>query len=282
MNEEISRRLREAAESHQPDRAKMLARVERGVLGAPVRHRTPSIARSRPKAALAGLVTAGILATGGVAVAGIVGGPSPSDSAPAAPPSSAPSASPAPSATTRPTPSASAPTAGKTATPTTDPPQGAPAPRASSHPTPPPAGRAQQGPLWSQGSMGSHNNVYWAESDLTLRTAQPLDSLTVEVRIAQTGGVRNTGTWRTLPGDAFTATVEEAGGALVYRWVLKPGRTVPPGQHEFAAQYNHAPGARSTTADTYHVDAHAPGGPLAVQGGFPADTTGGGPPPTRR
>ncbi|MEU3506245.1 hypothetical protein ABZ726_38235, partial [Streptomyces hundungensis] len=102
MNEEISRRLREAAESHQPDRAKMLARVERGALGAPVRHRTPSIVRSRPKAALAGLVTAGILATGGVAVAGIVGGPSPSDSAPAAPPSSVPSASPAPSATARP------------------------------------------------------------------------------------------------------------------------------------------------------------------------------------
>ena len=71
--------------------------------------------------------------------------------------------------------------------------------------------------------MGPHNTVYWAQSDLTLKTAQPLTSLTVELRIAQTGGVQNTGNWRTLPSDDFTVTVQETGGALVYRWVLKPG-----------------------------------------------------------
>ncbi|MEV8529622.1 hypothetical protein AB0451_36865 [Streptomyces sp. NPDC052000] len=255
MNEEISRRLRETAESHRPDRARMLARVERGAAGATVRHRTPSIVRSRPKAALAGLVTAGILATGGVAVAGIVGAPSPSDTAPAAPPSAVPS----PTLPSRPTPSAPTTPSGPAQTPT---------PRASSRPTPPPGSRAQSGPLWSEGSMGPHNTVYWAQSDLTLKTAQSLTSLTVELRIAQTGGVQNTGNWRTLPSDDFTVTVQETGGALVYRWVLKPGRTVPAGQHEFAAQYNHATGVRSTTSDNYRVEAHTSGGSIAVWGGF--------------
>ncbi|MFE9404207.1 hypothetical protein ACFYNY_20895 [Streptomyces sp. NPDC006530] len=257
MNEEISRRLRETAESHQPDRARMLVRIERGTTGATVRHRTPAITRSRPKAALAGLVTAGILATGGVAVAGIVAGPSPSDTAPAVPPPTVPS----PTATPRPAPSAS---------PTPTGPTQAPTPRTGSRPAPLPSSRAQNGPLWSASSMGPNNNIYWAQSDLILKTAQPLTSLTVELRIAQTGGVKNTGNWRTLPSDDFTVTVQEAEGVLVYRWVLKPGRTVPAGQHEFAAQYNHAMGARSTTADNYRVDAHTSGGPASVWGGFPA------------
>ncbi|WP_178970294.1 hypothetical protein [Streptomyces acidiscabies] len=42
MNEDIDdidRRLREAAEAHRPDHARMLARVERGMAGPTVRHR---------------------------------------------------------------------------------------------------------------------------------------------------------------------------------------------------------------------------------------------------
>ncbi|KJY30636.1 hypothetical protein VR45_27185, partial [Streptomyces sp. NRRL S-495] len=100
MNEDIARRLREAAESHQPDRAQILARVQRGAAGTSVRHRTPSFVRSWPKAALAGLATAGILATGGLAVAGIIRTPPPSDTVTTAP------AAPSPTVTASPTPSA--------------------------------------------------------------------------------------------------------------------------------------------------------------------------------
>ncbi|WP_457032260.1 hypothetical protein [Kitasatospora sp. P5_F3] len=251
MNEEISRRLREAAEAHQPDRAQILARMERGAAGATIKHRTPSVRRSLPRAALAGLVTVGILATGGLAVAGIVGAPSPPATAPVLP---------SPTVTPTPTPSARTSTAGS-----------APAATPSSpRPTPSAASRVQNGPLWSEGSMDPHSNVFWAQSDLTLKTAQPLTSLSVELRIAQTGDVRSTGSWRTLPIDDFTVTVQEAGGALVYRWVLKPGRTVPAGLHVFAAQYNHATGVRNTTRDGYRVETQSSGGSAAVWGGFGA------------
>ncbi|WP_329493807.1 hypothetical protein [Kitasatospora herbaricolor] len=250
MNEEISRRLREAAEAHEPDRARILARVERGVADPAVRHRTPSIRRSGPRAVLAGLATAGILATGGLAVAAIVGAPSP-------PPATAP-AVPSPTPTPTPTPSTRSTTAAPA--PTTAP--------SSPRPTPSAATRTQNGSLWSEGSMDGHSNAFWAQSDLTLRSTQPLTSLTVELRIAQTGDVRDTGNWRTLPSDDFTVTVQETGGALLYRWVLKPGRTVPAGQHEFAAQYNHATGTRKTTGDSYRVNAQSAGGSSAVWGGF--------------
>ncbi|MEY9871712.1 hypothetical protein ABH931_001185 [Streptacidiphilus sp. MAP12-33] len=129
----------------------------------------------------------------------------------------------------------------------------------------------QDGPLWSAGSVDPHSIVYWSQSDLVLRTAQPLTSLTIELRVAQTGGVRNTGTWRTLPSDDFTVTVRQVGATLVYRWVLTPGLTVPAGQYEFAAQFNHAAGVRDAGGDSYRIDARTSGGsPVAVWGGFTA------------
>ncbi|MFD0273639.1 hypothetical protein ACFVHB_06940 [Kitasatospora sp. NPDC127111] len=256
MNDHITRRLREAAEAHQPDRARILARVQRGAAGPPVRHRTSAFARSWPKAALAGIATAGILATGGLAVAGIAR-TSPSDTVTTAPAAPSTTATPPPP----PTPTPSAPPAAAVPAPSATSPAG---PR----PTPSASSRPQNGPLWSEGSVDQHSNPYWGQHDLVLRTVQPLTSLTVELRIAQTGDVRDPGNWLTLPNDDFTVTVQESGGALVYRWVLKPGRTVPVGQHEFAAQFNHATGVRNTANDGYRVDARSAGGSASVWGGF--------------
>ena len=116
--------------------------------------------------------------------------------------------------------------------------------------------------------MDSKSTVYWTQSNLALRTTQPLTSLTVEMRIVQTGGVKNTGTWQTLPSGDFTVTVQEAGGALVFSWVLKPGLTVPTASYEFAAQFNNGAGVRSAAGDGYRVDAQGPGGSASVRGGF--------------
>ncbi|MFF7948869.1 hypothetical protein [Streptomyces griseorubiginosus] len=258
MNEDIDRRLREAAEAHRPDRARMLARVERGMAGPAVRHRARPFARSGTRIALAGLAAGGILTTGGLAVAAIVAKPAPS------PTVTTPAATPSPTAGS-PHPTSARPT------PVAPPPATAPG---SSHPSPsatspsPTADRSQDGPLRSAGSLDPRSNAYWTQSDLALRTTQPLTSLTVEIRIVRTGGTKNTGTWQTLPSDDFTVTVQEAGGALVYRWVLKPGLTVPAGSHEFAAQFNNGTGVRTVAGDGYRVDAQGPGGPASVRGGF--------------
>ncbi|WP_030058534.1 hypothetical protein [Streptomyces novaecaesareae] len=259
MNEDITWRLREAAEAHQPDRARILARVERGVARPPVRHRTSPFTRSWPRAALASIATAGILATGGFAVAAIIGTPPPSDTVTTAP------ATPPPTAAPSPTPSAAQGTVAPAPVPA---PATATTTPASPRPTPSASSRPQSGSLWSEGSVDSHSTVYWAQNNLALKTTQPLTSLTVELRIAQTGDVRDTGNWHTLPNDDFTVTAQESGGVLVYRWVLKPGRTVQVGQYEFAAQFNHATGVRSAANDSYRVDAQSAGGPASVWGGF--------------
>ncbi|MGW2425532.1 hypothetical protein ACWC0C_40895 [Streptomyces sp. NPDC001709] len=257
MNEEIARRLREAAEAHRPDRARMLARVQRGMAGPAVRHRARPFARSGIRVALAGLAAVGILATGGLAVAAIVAHSSPSAhvTEPATP---SPAVSSPPPTSARPTPVVPA--------PVTTPGSSRPSPPTTS--PSPAAGESQNGALSSAGSVDPHSTVYWTQSNLVLKTTRPLTSLTIEMRIVQTGGVKNTGTWQTLPSADFTVTAQEADGTLVYRWVLKPGLTVPAGSHEFAAQFNHATGVRSAAGDGYRVDAKDSDGSASVRGGF--------------
>ncbi|NEC69243.1 hypothetical protein G3I41_32375, partial [Streptomyces sp. SID9727] len=47
--------------------------------------------------------------------------------------------------------------------------------------------RPEDGPLWTGGVVDPHSNAYWAQSNVTLRTTEPLSALTVELRVALTG-----------------------------------------------------------------------------------------------
>ncbi|WP_199831716.1 hypothetical protein [Streptomyces sp. ERV7] len=239
--EDLKRLLRDAAAAHEPDRDGMLARVRHGMSDSPRPRRHTAGPLSWPRVTFATLASTAALAVGGYAIAITVqtGGPGREvATAPAAP--SPPS------------------TADGARTPSTPP-------------------HVQDGPLRSEGSVDPHANAYWAQSNITLHAAVPLDTLTLEVRIAQTGGVASTGAWRTLPAGDFTLATTDEGGALIYRWTLKPGRTVAPGRHVFAVQYNHAPGSRAATADAYAVTATATKGQrYTVTGTFRAAPGAGG------
>ncbi|MFE6068170.1 hypothetical protein [Streptomyces sp. NPDC056525] len=137
-----------------------------------------------------------------------------------------------------------------------------PAAPATTLPAPGPSARATA-------AIDPGSNRWWAQSDLGLTTATPVSGLTVELRIVRSPGVVSTGHWRTRPAEDFTVTVTEEGRELVYRWTLKPGRTVPPGPHVFAGQYNHAEGVRDASADTYTVVlTGADGGRSTLRGDF--------------
>jgi hypothetical protein len=90
--------------------------------------------------------------------------------------------------------------------------------------------RLSDGPLSSKGSVDPNSHTFWTQDKLVLDVTQPLTKFTVQVHIAQTGGVQSSGQWQTGPGDDFTVTVQEIDGEVVYRWDLKPGRTVPAAQ----------------------------------------------------
>ncbi|MEU1011553.1 hypothetical protein [Streptomyces sp. NPDC005890] len=268
VHDELRARLHEAAEAHEPDRARILARVERGMAaGSRPDHR----AERRPVFGWVRVVTAtaavaGVLAVGGYAVASAVKDDPPARQTVAVSPtpsrSSAPTTRP-PSHTADPAPSKGAGQPARTpgSSPSRTPDGTAPA-------RPPVARAEQDGPLWSDGSVDPHGNEFWAQSNLTLKTSEPLSSLTVELQVAQTGGVTSTGAWRSLPEGDFSQSVAEKDGFVVYTWTLKQGRTVPAGQWVFAGQYDHTRGGRDAGADRYVMTGVAGGRTYAVAGGF--------------
>ncbi|MFD9007740.1 hypothetical protein [Streptomyces sp. NPDC059552] len=266
VDDELRARLHEAAGTHRPDRARILARLERGMAQEDRAARPLQFGWLRAVGVTAAV--AGILAMGGYGVASLVNDKPPQQTV-AVPPMPALTSTPAPSteATRRaPSPADPAPvdptpsTSRKPREPSVSPPR---TPDAGA-----PAAGEQDGPLWSDGSVDPHSNDFWAQSNVTLKTREELTTLTVELRIAQTGQVTSTGAWRSLPEADFTLTIAEKAGYLVHTWVLKQGRTVPAGQWVFAGQYNHAGGARDARDDRYAATARTRSEQLAVSGGF--------------
>ncbi|MET8980246.1 hypothetical protein ABZX85_32050 [Streptomyces sp. NPDC004539] len=273
VHDELRARLHEAAERHEPDRARILARVERGMMAEPDpqshRQTRPVLGWARIVGATAAV--AGMLAVGGYAVASAVKSEPPAERTVAVSPTPerSPDATSRPPNSPKPSPSSGA------QSPKAPEPSVKPTPTAGSSPSPrasgaPSAGGASDGPLWSDGSVDPHSNDFWAQSNITLKTSKQLSALTVRLKVAQTGGVSNAGAWRSLPEDDFTFTVGERDGFLVYTWVLKEGRIVYPGEWVFAGQYDHDRGGRDAGGDTYAVTGTAEGAGRSVGGDFAA------------
>ncbi|MBC9716920.1 hypothetical protein H9Y04_30745 [Streptomyces sp. TRM66268-LWL] len=272
--DELRRELRAAAERHDPDKARMWARIERGMSADTVVTGRSPRPQTRGWLRVAG-AAAGV--AGVVAVAGISATAAMRDD------------NPGPSAVTS-APQPGTPTADSTATvqgtaspdpsrkPSSSPPSGedaktseTPDPDPGRKTSPPPATSAAgetDGPLWSDGSVNPHSNDFWAQSDVTVKTTEPLTSLVVELKIARTEGVASTGEWRTRPAEDFVSDVVETDGFLIYRWTLQPGKTVPAGSHVFAGQYNHEEGGRNAYGDSYSARATANGEEARVEGNF--------------
>lgn len=301
--ERLRAELHRAAASHRPDRARILARVERGmaeegrpagrargVRKPPVRSagvRGPGRAASWPRVAGVTVAVMAVLAAGGYAVAGMLHedfrvhtattpDPTPTRTTPTGPPSAPPTspdpAHPTPAKPSHPPEHSPGHSSGTAVAP---PPAGTRPPTAPVSPPAPGGNRVRDGRLWGEGAVDPHSHEFWAQSNITFENGEPLTALAVELRIAKTEGVTNTGAWISFPLDDFTVEVreEQSGPAkpvyLVYRWTLKPGRTVPAGVHMAAGQYQHAKGDRDTGGDSYSVTTSAEGGQRAtVQGGF--------------
>jgi hypothetical protein len=263
VHDELRARLHDAAEAHEPNRERILARIERGMSE---KTRPDHRATLPPvfgwfRVVTATAAVAGVLAVGGYAVASAVKKDTPEQTV-----ATSPAPSPTPDATSRaPVPPVN---------PAPHKPRQTPGPSGSPQqppatPRPPAAkGEAADGPLWSDGTVDPHSNDFWAQSNLTLKTSEPLTALTVRLKVAQTGGVTSTGAWRSLPESDFTQTAVEQDGFLVYTWVLKEGRTVPKGEWVFAGQYDHERGGRDAQNDSYAMTATAGGEQLSVAGDF--------------
>ncbi len=120
----------------------------------------------------------------------------------------------------------------------------------------------------SDGSVDPHSHEFWAQSNITLKTGEPLTALTVELVVAQTGGVTSTGAWRSLPEEDFTFTVEERDGFLVHRVDAQAGPNGPGGASGCSPASTTTSAATGTRAATATRDGHRRIERLSVRGDF--------------
>lgn len=125
-------------------------------------------------------------------------------------------------------------------------------------PQPPATSAAPASFLGVQAALSGGSSPYWSQDTVTVTLTAPVSSLKVAVRIAQTGGVADSGTWSSLPGGAVVAFAA-SGTALNYEFTAAPGMTLPAGQYVFAVEYRYGTPYRSVAHDLYDVVAVAAG-----------------------
>jgi hypothetical protein len=244
--------LRAEAAAHQPDRAAILARIERGqatINAAPA----PRTGRPRAAARMAGIgMTVLVLLGFSVAVTWAAVGTDVLRK-----PSRGPMMAPAPAG-------------GASAVQS---PGSASRAQSASHPPRSPAASpsikaTQRGFLRSSGAIDPDGVDNWTQASVTVVTSETLTALEVTVRVVATPNLASTGAWSTVLTQFLVTAIERQPDALVYRFTLKPGVTLAPASYIFAVQYNHAVGGRDPSRDTYRAVATANGTRADTDGGF--------------
>lgn len=131
-----------------------------------------------------------------------------------------------------------------------------PAPSHSSPPT-------SAGPLTATGTVDPHSTQYWAQETLTVTTTRPTRGLHVIVTVSGDSRVQPTGTWTTIASADINTTAKPTSSGLVYDIALKPGHTLQANVYTFGLQFNHPAGSHDFAADTFRVTAVIDGGGTA-------------------
>jgi hypothetical protein len=236
--------LRRAAAEHEPDRTVMLNRIaaNRGS-----RRTAPG---QTVRLAGAALAVATVLGVAGVASA-LAANNAPDDE-PAAPP---PATAPATTGSPGPSPSAAAtsrPATSRPPSPAQSSSSAKPSPSASAVRGHPGDTQVEKGSLWSDGSITPAGTGV-SESVVTIKAGADLTALDLTIRVVLTPGLADQGATHDVTNGGVTATVERQSGALLYRFVLREGTTLPAGTYRFTARYGYAGGSRDAGDDTYEA-----------------------------
>jgi hypothetical protein len=138
---------------------------------------------------------------------------------------------------------------------------------ATSTPVKPKASKARSTYLSTDGVVAPNSVATWSESNVELKNTKPLVELTVLIKVAMTPGTASAGKYTNATNSDFDVTVGREGNMLTYRFVLRDGKKLMPGDYLFAAQFTHRSG-RSRDADSYTVTAATGGADAELNGAF--------------
>jgi hypothetical protein len=255
--------LREEADRHRPDRQAMLDRIAQGRAAYARRPIDRLFALVRPAAAALAVAVVLVLAVAGVRLSNR----EPEvDDTPVAAPSAVPATTPAPATTNAPRPSSPATTATAPKPPRTT------TGTSSSPAVTTPAGSAPQtdrdGYVSSTGKVDPNTSDGWSQDSVVLKSTRKITALDVTVEVALAPGVAETGRWSTVSTDLLTISSSRTNKMLVFRFTLRQGATLAPGEYTFAAQFSHTVGKHSPAADSYEARITGEGKDAKVSGSF--------------
>ena len=102
------------------------------------------------------------------------------------------------------------------------------------------------------GTVDASSRTGWSQEDVAIDFTRPIAGfqLSVKVSLGSTGA--SAGYSSTYDSSLFDVTVDTQAHALVYKFNLKPGKTLPPGSSRFDVRFSYG-NPHNPAHDTYYV-----------------------------
>jgi len=123
----------------------------------------------------------------------------------------------------------------------------------SSTVAPPP--KSAQTIVTATGKVDAGSRAGWSQEDVAVKFAQPIAGFQLSVKVSLNSTGSSTGYSTTYDASLFDVKVDTQAHALVYKFDLKPGKTLPAGSSEFAVQFNYGD-PHNAADDTYYVSVY--------------------------
>jgi aryl-phospho-beta-D-glucosidase BglC (GH1 family) len=115
-----------------------------------------------------------------------------------------------------------------------------------------PVGSSPGGTVSVSGRVAPGTSPWWGEVDVLLTNTAPMTALTIDITVAKTTGVTYSGQYNSYWGGAVSMSRTETASAIIYRYTLNPGQTVPAGTGWVAAaQFGGNGTPHPVSGDTY-------------------------------
>lgn len=135
--------------------------------------------------------------------------------------------------------------------------------RDRSEPPPPPgplAGTSQTAAagthiVTATGTVDRSSHTGWSQEDVAVTFTQPIAGFQLSVKVSLESTGASAGYSSTYDTSLFNVTVASQDHALVYKFNLKPGKTLSPGSSQFAVRFTYGI-PHNPADDTYYVSVY--------------------------
>lgn len=105
------------------------------------------------------------------------------------------------------------------------------------------------------GTVDASSRTGWSQEDVAIHFAQPIAGFQLSVKVSLDSSGSSAGYSSTYDSSLFNVTVDTQAHALVYKFNLKPGKTLPPGSSQFSVRFDYGL-PHNPAHDTYYVSVY--------------------------